>query len=563
MHSLLTDPLIRMDKTDGSRVKASLPEVYAALMADKVEAFPALRPHQRHAWHAFLVQLGAMAMHKAGLDEPPSDADEWHRITRALTPDWPNDEPWHLVVDDITKPAFMQPPASSPDKLDEYVYEFKKSKKTNSKKPTLNTPDELDMLVTSKNHDIKTSVGGQCDLDDWMFALVTLQTMEGYGGSGKHGISRMPSGYGNRPAFSITPSIRLGVHAWRDMMALLENRHRVVDDYEYPPGDGIKLLWTIVWDGKRSESCRRNQMDPLYIEICRRVRLRWHSNRMDAVCTTSEKKEGKRIVDAKGLTGDPWAPVGKSPNQRGTPPAFLGSRKFGYERVIDGLTSPDWKPPYLLQPMQAERNKEVQLVARGMIRGEGGTSGYHERLIPLKPKVVRVFGGAGGLEELGHIARERIEQVGTVKNILRHAVATFAANGDSDFRAHRNGQPSPNQLAQPFANKLDEIVDSRFFEHLQDEFDTDEIERDAIRKKWLMNGSDGVVDQADKILKAAEDTLPCLSIQKFKARVRTDGVFWGRLCGNDGLPFLFESQEEGETWQSSDQTKQRQNQAEG
>ena len=78
-----------MDKSDGSRVEASLPEVYAALMADEVEAFPALRPHQRHAWHAFLVQLGAMAVHEAGLPEPPADADEWRRIIRGLTPEWP------------------------------------------------------------------------------------------------------------------------------------------------------------------------------------------------------------------------------------------------------------------------------------------------------------------------------------------------------------------------------------------------------------------------------------------------------------------------------------------
>ena len=66
MYNILTEPLIRMVKSNGSHDEASLPEVYAALMADKVEAFPALRPHQRHAWHAFLVQLGAMAMHRAG-----------------------------------------------------------------------------------------------------------------------------------------------------------------------------------------------------------------------------------------------------------------------------------------------------------------------------------------------------------------------------------------------------------------------------------------------------------------------------------------------------------------
>ena len=57
MLNILTDSLIRINVA-GSTYPASLPETYAALMDDKVDAFPALRPHQRHAWHAFLVQLG-------------------------------------------------------------------------------------------------------------------------------------------------------------------------------------------------------------------------------------------------------------------------------------------------------------------------------------------------------------------------------------------------------------------------------------------------------------------------------------------------------------------------
>ena len=61
MRNILRDRPIRFNKSNGSRAEASLPEVYAALLADGVDAFPALRPHQRHAWHAFLVQLGAMA----------------------------------------------------------------------------------------------------------------------------------------------------------------------------------------------------------------------------------------------------------------------------------------------------------------------------------------------------------------------------------------------------------------------------------------------------------------------------------------------------------------------
>ena len=65
----------------------------------------------------------------------------------------------------------MQPPASSKEREKDY------------KNPVL-TPDQLDMLVTSKNHDLKSTVAGQTNFNDWIFALVTLQTMEGFAGAG-------------------------------------------------------------------------------------------------------------------------------------------------------------------------------------------------------------------------------------------------------------------------------------------------------------------------------------------------------------------------------------------
>ena len=218
MYNLLDESLIRMDKSDGSHSEASLPEVYAALMADEVDAFPDLRPHQRHAWHALLSQLGATAMYRAGLTEPPSDAAEWRRIIRALTtPDYPDDEPWQMIVDDITKPAFMQPPARSKERVNDY-------------KNAVATPDELDMLVTSKNHDLKSAVAEQASVDDWIFALITLQTMEGFGGAGNYGISRMNGGLGSRPAFTLAPTGGLGAHVSRDISALLERRQELLDD---------------------------------------------------------------------------------------------------------------------------------------------------------------------------------------------------------------------------------------------------------------------------------------------------------------------------------------------
>ena len=219
MLNILTESLIRFRRDDNSIIEASLPELYAALMNDEVASFPALRPHQRHAWHAFLVQLGAIAMHKAGHDNPPDDAATWLNLIRALTPDSLDDEPWHLIVDDITKPAFMQPAASSEDKRADY-------------KSVVATPDELDMLITSKNHDLKASVASSGSIDDWIFALISLQTSEGFLGAGNYGISRMNGGLGCRPAFSLTPSARPGIHARRDIQALLKHRDRLLDEHD-------------------------------------------------------------------------------------------------------------------------------------------------------------------------------------------------------------------------------------------------------------------------------------------------------------------------------------------
>ena len=522
MINILTEPLIDITMPHGLR-SASLTEVYAALMADEVEAFPALRPHQRHAWHAFLVQLGAMAMHRAGVTEPPEDAPGWLRLIRGLTPDWLDDEPWQLVLEDITKPAFMQPSASSPDREQEY-------------KGVVATPDELDMLVTSKNHDLKAAIASEAGADDWIFALVTLQTTEGYGGRYNYGISRMPSGYGNRPAFSITPSARPGGHVRRDIDALLQYRQAILEEYPVVD-DGIGLLWVKPWDGTKAETLLINQMEPFYIEVCRRIRLRQTTGRLNAIRANSLDR---RIADAKGLTGDPWAPTGKSSNQRDTPPAFLGPRKFGYERIVDGLFSQNWTEPWLLRLTQHDRDAGggMQLVARGMVRGEGGTSGYHERVIPLKPTIAEIFGRGGNRDDIGDIARERIADIGKVKTILRHSIATFAAHGESS-----DTSPEQRARANPWSDRLDEIINAGFFDALQEEAEEDDRdERRRIRNRWLRNGNGGVVDHAAKILLAAEATLPCPSIHRRKAQVRADGVFWGRLAGANGLPELFDRQ---------------------
>lgn len=532
MRNFLIDSLVPVERNDSAIDTMALPQILAVLMDDDVVAFPALRPHQRHAWHAFLVQLGVMAILKAELSQPPTDSDEWLGILRNLTRDeHPNDEPWHLVNDDITMPAFLQPPASSEDKLADY-------------KTVVNTPDELDMLVTSKNHDLKSSVSTQGDIDGWLFALNALQTMEGFSGAGNYGISRMNGGLGNRPTFTLAPAanngmnVRMGQHIKRDIEALLEYRDTLVSDYPMTDS-GVGLLWTQPWDGIASQKLLLNALNPFYIEIGRRVRLRANENgNLYAIRATSKaaRIESKAM---NGRTGDPWTPI----NMKEGKSLTLGAGGFTYKRIVDYLTGGDWEWPALLNSTPSDPD-DMALVARAMVRGQGKTEGYYERIIPISDKFKSAMMRRASAQELGDIAKERIADVGKVQRVLRHAVSVFAAGGgDSISDEHRS-------RANPWANRLDDIVDTTFFDDLQNEFEADESERQAIRNKWRLNGiigngvidenGDGVINCAKRILHDAEDALPCNEIRRYKARTRAESAFEGMIRSNSrGFPDLF------------------------
>ena len=516
MFNILTEPVIRMDTAAGRR-EASLPGVYAALVADDVVAFPALRPYPRHAWHAFLVQLGAMAMHRAGVAEPPSEAGKWTGLIRGLTPDWPDDEPWQLVVDDITKPAFMQPPAKSAGKLAEY-------------KSTVATPDELDLLVTSKNHDLKSAVVSDANADDWLFALVNLQTMEGFGGAGNYGVSRMNGGLGSRPAFSLAPSTRPGAHARRDIIALLEQHSSLLS------GAGHSLLWTLPWDGAAAEALTLDRLAPLYVEVCRRVRLRSDGNGRLYAIRTSSRAARINAKSVNGVTQDPWTPVDLR-DKKGNKALTLPGGGFTYRRVVDYMDAAKFTLPVLAKPTPAEQRSPdtMQLVARAMVRGQGKTEGHYERIIPIRSKArTAMMRGGNAAGDLGSIAQDRIADIAAVQRILGHAIATFAARGDSS-----NTSPEQRQMARRWLNRLDEILDASFFEKLQDEIvEDDRAERDRIRNEWRLD----VVGKARRILHDATDSLPCPAMFRDKARVNAEGLFEGRVRNDGRLATAFTPQ---------------------
>ena len=524
MLNLLTEPLIRYHQSGNRVVEASLPEVYAALMADGVEAFPALRPHQRHAWHAFLVQLGAIAMHRAGVDAPPRDAEEWRCSIRALTSDWPDDEPWQLVVDDITTPAFMQPPASPAGKLADY-------------KSKVATPDELDPLVTSDSHDLKSSVAMQSSIDDWVFALITQQTMGGYSIAGSnaqyHTVSRVNGASGSRVAFSLTPSTRLGRHIKRDIIALKEKRTALMEKYDYVFANlGIELVWVEQWDG--TAALNLDKLNPFYIEICRRIRLLYHQqDRYIYGKKVGSKAARINAKTHKGRVGDPWMPISIGGKSEGAL-RLTKKDRFGYRQISRCLDPSQFElPPAFITDSEKRSPIEMLLIARGVVSypkqpGSGTeTWGYDERIIPLSLKTMQVFGRPDGIKTLGDISRERINDVRPVQDILHHALATFAAKGDDDRKNHGKGKPSPNEIAQVWLNRLDELVDVRFFDDLQTEFEADSLEkRTSIRQEWLKGF---FIPSAEAVLAASWESLPCPDSQRIRATATSKNVFNGRI----------------------------------
>ena len=286
MHDLITEPLITVRNKD-KELGMTLPQVLAACARDEVEDFPHLRAHQEHPWHALLAQLSAIAAVNAGLDEMPVEQEAWSLMLRDLTKDeFPDGEPWHLVIEDQSKPAFLQPPNGNPRFTRRY--------------PTEVSPDAMDVTFGSRRHETKDGTIVRPEPDHWLYALTAVQTANGLTGRSLYQVSRMNGGYANRHGFSVTPSTRWGRHITRDATVL--TRHC--------QGAAVKhlLLWTHPWEGWKDEFIRMKDVHPheLYIEVCRRLRL-FH----DAAGTIRNARGTSRSprTDSKGQFGkvsDPW-----------------------------------------------------------------------------------------------------------------------------------------------------------------------------------------------------------------------------------------------------------------
>ncbi|KQM59965.1 MULTISPECIES: hypothetical protein [unclassified Sphingomonas] len=418
----------------GDTHRGSLFATFAALADGQAWSFPALRPHQREPWHAFTVQVAALALIHAGTDTPPTTEAAWRDLLLALTPDQP--EAWELVVDDWSKPALLQPPTVQPS--DRAAY-----------KNRIPTPDALDMLVTAKNHDLKQERMIAASDEDWLFALVTLQTTEGFLGAGNYGISRMNGGFASRMSLGIRPAGGAGRAFRRDV-------DRLVADARARPDrrTGTALLWTVPWDG--TLSLDYNKLDELYVEICRRVRLRRNGDAIEALAAGS-KCARVAASELKGNTLDPWAPM-KADGSTSHTPTGAG---FGYRQMATLLDKKKITLPHLARPDPADDREELVIVAAALVRGQGKTEGLHRRIIRTPGALRDADGQRLPLDRIGEVAGKRAEEGFQASRRLSRALISLVQGGPERARLDDD---SAKKKIERWMTRFNEAVDGIFFD---------------------------------------------------------------------------------------------------
>ena len=498
--NLLTQSVISVN--DG--LQMDLPSLFAAMAREEVRRFPALRPHQRPAWHMFTVQLATIAVWKSGNTDVPDRAEDWAYLLRALTPEFIGDAPWQLISSNSAEPAFLQPPDPG-----------------GMRWQGVDTPDSLDILISARNHDIKQSVAFDAQAEDWLFALVSLQTTTGYDGRGNHGIARMNGGSSSRPMLGLVPNkgIDFGVHSSRWWLRDVQQLLRLRQSADVTPCriGGHTLLWTLDWP--EGEQLDVVSLDPLFIEVARRVRLFRENNRMFAKKANSVSSR----IDAKafkGNVGDPWAPVHRTESKSLT----LGSGFFDYKRLADLMFGGDWRVPKLMKLAPGEKADGNLLIAEALARGNSKTEGFRSRVLPVPEASVRLFSTP---EKIAEASRQMMLEIEEFDKALRDGIALLAAGGEQD-RMDRNRNRC-FALSSAARRRFDQKVDRLFFPNLWrrlPDFQSSSSEyEDSARNRFLQELYESAVTE----LESSIPGIPCGAVGRPKAEARCRRRFYSRI----------------------------------
>lgn len=496
MFDLLIDRILRVE-SGSDRAVIALPELFSRLGRDAIDSFPGLAAHQAQAWYQLLAQLGALALFRGGLNEPPADPDVWRSLLADLTPGC-SASAWSLMGEQPASPAFLQPPT---EKIEQF-------------KLAAETPDALDVLVTAKNHDRKRSQAIEGEPHLWLYALVTLQTTQGFSGRGNPGIARMNGGFASRVLVDRRPNRRWGPRVVRAIRMLLTRREEILRrvPHIYQSDGGLALTWLQAWD--TDQQLRMEKLDPFFIEICRRVRLA--ATREGRLAGLARTANAPRVAAQalKGNLGDPWVPINLGKDDASS--LTVSGNGFDYRLAQRILFPRDLKRPLSLKELPGEDRRDSEVHMAVLVRGQGKTEGLHERVIPLPVSVTSCLPFDEGEEEstLADLSQKMVALAGEARKVLRQAVLVYL-----------QGPENPNFKkpdATPTIAKYDRRIDEQFFNRL---FETPKIGSDEVFRSWqqFLRG------EAAQLAKDVWRKTTPPSSRREKARAASEAVLFGGL----------------------------------
>lgn len=516
MHDLLNDPLIGALTPQGER-RFSLPGLLAALSAGQVASYTGLRAHQADPWHVFLVQLAASIQARHPSEALPSDVAYWRAGLLDLAESIP--EAWHLVVEDVTKPAFLQHPWKSWE-AEAADYGVKTGRGQPTFAPKATTPDELDVLVTAKNHDVKMARVTPSAEEAWIFALVMLQTTSGFLGKGNYGIVRMNGGFASR---SIAAWVRDRGSSSRfidEVRALARFRGDTCREVRYPQR-GVVLTWLTQWNRKNHQHTL-SQLEPWFIEAARPIRLeRLADGRLLALGATSEVRQiGPKTVE-NGDVGDPWTVINVGDKKKGRSALTLSEEGFTPKRLTDLL----FEQGFELTPLQKPQAGDGHgwFVASCLVRGQGRTEGFHRAEIPVPAAARRALLQPARRETLGQLAQKLLGDAKDIQKALGTAL-TVLTEGGPDKADFERAEAWVKAARSQFAKRWEQ----HYFLTLWRGADEP---HDAVRSDWQQL----LVDAGQALLDEASTRLPLPSNRRWRALTQAQSA-WRGMLHKAGLP---------------------------
>lgn len=497
-HSLLDEPIFEVSREHNSASttsKMSLPQILAMLDDENIHIhqFGGLQAHQHQAWFCFLVQLGALGRTRSKVPVPGS-VERWREALLELS--GRDEGAWCLIQEFLDKPGFMQAPLTE-GSLKEAKFEGN----------VVATPDMLDVLLLAKNHDIKASRMQHPEPEHWIYALISLQTQEGYSGRGNYGIVRMNGGFASRPFVGLAPNLDWGARWRRDVICAIETRAERIQKLGLD-AQGVALLWCLPWNGEPAMALSLESCDPLFIELCRRIRFVKSPNGPICLKAPTNAARISGAAELKGNTQDVWTPL--LVEKDGVKALTISGNGFSYDVVRKLILHEDLLPSPAQLYGDADTRKPMLFWAHGLTRGQGITEGLHQRVLLIPGKVLGKLRSGEERAKLAKRAKLQAELTGNIRRkALYAALRVLYAGGATD---------GERPIDEHWMRRYEQEADARFFEHLFENMDKEEDESNQLWFKLMRTC-------AYELLREATHAAPIPSAKRWKAIANAESIF--------------------------------------